>query len=102
MAQISPIKNIGVLQKCLYLPVVCLSMPLCDMDVHILQVLNSCSFLDPLMITLSVVGDLYLWVVIGVLVFWFNGKNVAISYGVVLFITWLIVVLRCGCDELVR
>ncbi|MEA1984749.1 MAG: phosphatase PAP2 family protein [Euryarchaeota archaeon] len=67
-------------------------MPLCDMDVQVLQVLNSCSFLDPLMITLSVVGNLYLWVVIGVLVFWFNGKNVAISYGAVLFITWLIVV----------
>ncbi len=62
------------------------------MDVQVLQVLNSCSFLDPLMIALSVVGNLYLWVVIGVLLFWFNGKNVAISYGAILFITWLIVV----------
>ena len=67
-------------------------MPLCDMDVQILQVLNSCSLLDPLMIALSVAGDLYLWVVIGVLVFLFKGKKVAISYGAVLFTTWLIVI----------
>ena len=61
-------------------------MSLSTLNYQILQSLNSYPALDPVMIFLSIIGDYIIWMAILVALYLWKGKEVAVSYALIIFL----------------
>jgi len=77
-------------------------MTLSTINYQILQSLNSHPALDPIMIFLSSIGDYILWIAIFIAIYLWKGKNIAISYTIVILVATISVFILKSFFEVPR